>query len=251
MAKAQKKQTAVKITMALTAVLLALTLGLLGYYANEYRRADRTYDRLAGIAFGIENGDGADTGGLPVDHAALSAINPDYVGWLRVGGTRISYPVVKSGRRQYYLRRDFYGERSTAGTVFMDENNSRDFSDTSTFLFGHNMHDGSMFAQLKRFSDADFFNRHKYVRVSVPGRELTYEIFAVYEARERNVPYYIGPLTGEQLAAFKAAIGRLALRSRPVNPAARANILTLSTCATSSGGARIIVHAALISVETA
>lgn len=259
MAKGQTKHTAAKITMALTAVLLVLTLGLLGYYLNEYRRADQTYDRLAGIAFGPDaasGGGGSDAGTVrpgdpPVNHAALSALNPDYVGWLRVGGTRISYPVVKSERDQYYLRRDFYGERSTAGTVFMDSNNSIDFGDTSTFLFGHNMHDGSMFAQLKRFEDADFFRRHKYIRVSVPGRELTYEIFAVYEARERNVPYYIGPLLPEELAAFRAAIDRLALQSRQGSPAAQASILTLSTCSSSAGGARIIVHAALVDMEQA
>jgi len=253
MSKGRSKHTAAKITMALTAVLLALALGLLGYYLNEYRRAEKTYDKLAGIAFGIEGVSGAGAGTVspddpPVDHAALSAINPDYVGWLRVGGTRISYPVVRSDIDQYYLRRDFYGERSTAGTVFMDSRNSRDFGDASTFLYGHNMHDGSMFAQLKRFKDADFFRQNKYIRVSAPGRELTYEIFAVYETRARDVPYYIGTLTAEELTAFRGAIAQRALQSRESSPAAQGSILTLSTCSTSAGGARIIIHAALVGV---
>ena len=38
-----------------------------------------------------------------------------------------------------------------AGTIFIDYENSRDFSDCNTFVYGHNMKNGSMFAQLKKY----------------------------------------------------------------------------------------------------
>ena len=53
--------------------------------------------------------------------------------------------------------------------------NKRDYSDRVTVLYGHNMANGSMFATLHRFYDADFFNQNRYIYVYTPERntELT------------------------------------------------------------------------------
>ena len=50
----------------------------------------------------------------------LLEINPETVGYIRIEGTKIDYPVVKGKDNDYYLDHDFYGEESKSGTIMMD-----------------------------------------------------------------------------------------------------------------------------------
>lgn len=247
------RRTAQKVLMVLTAAALVVSLAWLGYYIKQYRDADKAFDALAQIAFGEDvnardTGDGsAGSGGKgTVNHAALLTLNGDYAAWLRVDGTAISYPVVQSREPEYYLHRDYYGNYSFPGTIFMDTANSKTFSDTNTLLYGHNMRDGSMFAPLKKFLAADFFNTYRYIYVDTPDRTLVYEIFAVYETTASRVPNETGVFTPEQFDEFTGRINSLAAQSTPISLTPRDKILTLSTCGYRVKDARIVVHAKFI-----
>jgi sortase B len=242
------RRNAQKVLMVLTAAALVVSLVLLCYYIKQYRDAGRVYDNLAEIAFDNGNEDKPDAGGKSiVNHAALSTLNGDYVAWLRVDGTPISYPVVQSLEPEYYLRRDYYGNKSVAGTVFMDFNNDKSFSDTNTMIYGHNLRDGSMFAPLKEFLNTDFFNSNRYIYIDTPNRALVYEIFAVYETASSRVPLYTGILEQERFDEFTGRINTLAAQSTGTTLTPQDKILTLSTCGYSIKNARIIVHAKFVS----
>lgn len=247
----KKKHSISESLIIITATSLVLTLTLLGYYWSQYRRADSLYNEIEKIAFNKDvtgtgdNGKGDNQNGL-INHAALTARNGEYIGWLQVDGTDISYPVVQSKEELFYLRRDFDKNHSIAGTVFMDYRNSKDFTDVNTVLYGHNMHDGTMFAPLKKFLKSDFFDRYKRITVSIPGRVLQYEIFAVYKARVSSVPNDPGKLTQQEFDKFMAQISSLALCRRETAVTVQDNILTLATCGDNSGNSRIVIHAKLI-----
>ena len=68
------------------------------------------------------------------------------VGWLRVDGTNIDYPVLQTpGDNEYYLRRGFDRLYSTAGSLFLDERCRLGADPTANWLiYGHNMADGSI-----------------------------------------------------------------------------------------------------------
>ena len=51
-----------------------------------------------------------------------------------------------------YLHRTYEKNYNFAGTIFVDYENKGDFSDCNTIVYGHNMKNGSMFAQLKKFT---------------------------------------------------------------------------------------------------
>lgn len=248
------RRTAQKVLMVITAAALVVSLAWLGYYIKQYRDADKAFDALAQIAFGEDvnardTGDGSAGSGAKstVNYAALLTLNGDYAAWLRVDGTAISYPVVQSREPEYYLHRDYYGNYSFPGTIFMDSVNSKTFSDTNTMLYGHNMRDGSMFAPLKKFLGTDFFNANRYIYIDTPDKMLVYEIFAVYETTASRVPNDTGILTQEQFDAFAGRIASLAAQSIPVSLTPQDKILTLSTCGYHVKDARIVVHAKLIS----
>lgn len=104
-------------------------------------------------------------------------LNKDYAGWLTVYGTNVDYPVVLGETNDTYLRRDFYGEWSIAGTPFFDE--TTDFSkDGNRIIYGHMMKDDTMFGSLDQFKDKDFFVNNGYVRLEDINGIHDYKIFA-------------------------------------------------------------------------
>ena len=53
----------------------------------------------------------------------LYDLNNDFVGWLEIENTNISYPVMQteSNRKDYYLRKNFYKQCSQLGTPYIAE----------------------------------------------------------------------------------------------------------------------------------
>lgn len=94
---------------------------------------------------------------------ALIAENSDCIGWLSIDGTNISYPVMHTpSDPQKYLRRNFYGKYSQSGVPFLDGRCGTDGG--NLIIYGHNMKNGTMFSDLKRYVDRDFLNAHRTVK---------------------------------------------------------------------------------------
>lgn len=113
---------------------------------------------------------------------ALIAENADCIGWLSIDGTNISYPVMHTpSDPQKYLRRNFYGKYSQSGVPFLD--GRCDLQSTNLIIYGHNMKNGTMFSDLKRYVDRDFLNAHRTVKFETTDGVQT---FIVTEALKTN-----------------------------------------------------------------
>lgn len=113
---------------------------------------------------------------------ALIAKNADCIGWLSIDGTNISYPVMHTpSDPQKYLRRNFYGKYSQSGVPFLD--GRCDLQSTNLIIYGHNMKNGTMFSDLKRYVDRDFLNAHRTVKFETTDGVQT---FIVTEALKTN-----------------------------------------------------------------
>jgi len=141
----------------------------------EYHAARLEYAHLrerAGIESVLLTSNGSDSVTEGIDWDALRAINPDIVGWIVVPGTDICYPIVQGTDNAWYLGYTFSEERNASGAIFLDSRNDSRFSDGHSLIYGHNMRDGSMFAQLHGFT-GDRFEIH------TPDEQvLEYEVFA-------------------------------------------------------------------------
>ena len=94
---------------------------------------------------------------------ALIAENADCIGWLSIDGTNISYPVMYTpSEPQKYLRHNFYGKYSQSGVPFLD--GRCNLKSTNLIIYGHNMKNGTMFSDLKRYLDGDFLTAHRTVK---------------------------------------------------------------------------------------
>lgn len=113
---------------------------------------------------------------------ALIAENADCIGWLSIDGTNISYPVMYTpSEPQKYLRRNFYGEYSQSGVPFLD--GRCDLQSSNLIIYGHNMRNGTMFSDLKRYVDRDFLNAHRTIKFETTDGVQT---FIVTEAQKTN-----------------------------------------------------------------
>lgn len=116
-----------------------------------------------------------------VDFDSLRAVNPDIVAWLEIPGTNISYPVVQTEDNETYLNRDFEGNKSVAGAVFLDCDSDGDLMGRHSILYGHHMKNQTMFAQIVKFKEEEFFRENREVILYTPERELHLKtIAAVY-----------------------------------------------------------------------
>ena len=119
---------------------------------------------------------------------ALIAVNGDCIGWLSIDGTSISYPVMYTpSEPQKYLRRSFYGKYSQSGVPFLDGQCSTNGG--NLIIYGHNMKNGTMFSDLKKYLNTDFLNSHRTVRLETADGVF---LFAVTEVRRANTadPWY-------------------------------------------------------------
>ena len=173
-------------------------------------------------------------------YQALYEQNPDMVGWLRIEGTDIDYPVMQTpGDNEYYLRRGFDRLYATAGSLFLDERCRLDDPATANWLiYGHNMADGSMLGELDRYEDPDFYAAHPTFTFDTLTEPGTWQVAAVLrtELGADALPYYTffdadGRADWQQRVD---AMLELALYDTGVLPEYGQQLLTLSTCGTSS-----------------
>ena len=118
----------------------------------------------------------------------LIAANTDCIGWLSIDGTNISYPVMHTpSDPQKYLRQNFYGKYSQSGVPFLDSRCS--MNGGNLIIYGHNMRNGTMFSDLKKYVDRDFLNAHRTVKFETANGVQT---FTVTEVRKTNIadPWY-------------------------------------------------------------
>lgn len=108
----------------------------------------------------------------------LSSINDDYVFWINVEGTNIDYPVVQGKDNDFYLNRGFNKEYLKSGSIFLDyRNNFND--DFNSVIYGHHMRNKTMFGELMKFKEEEFFKNNKEITITSKDGTYDYEIFAV------------------------------------------------------------------------
>lgn len=102
----------------------------------------------------------------PIDFTELKAQNADVQYWIYVDGTNIDYPVMNDGSESY-LHLNFDGEKSSQGSLFVDPSSN----DSLTIIYGHNMRNGSMFHDVDRYNNKDFFESHQSVKLYEEDKE--------------------------------------------------------------------------------
>lgn len=175
--------------------------------------------------------------------------NNDLVGWLSIEGMKIDYPVLQNEDNEYYLHRDFYGNDSKYGCLYV-KNQANVETGTNFIIYGHNMKDGSMFGDLDLYQKESFYKEHPVISFDTLYEERTYDIIAVFRSQVYNMDddvfkYYqfYEADTQEEFNDFYSNIKALSLYDTGVEAAFGDTFLTLSTCAYHVQDGRFVVVA--------
>lgn len=176
----QKKKPNWVFRIAL-AVFLACAVALAAIGVS-YWLGQNKYDKASESALVVNDTKASLLADMAVDWNALRAINPDTIAWIVVPGTEINYPIVRTSNNDVYIKTDFYGETNwfvSYGALFLDEACSADFKDQNSFVYGHNMENGAMFAAIAGFEDDAVFNDHRTVYLLTPKGNMRLTTFAL------------------------------------------------------------------------
>ncbi len=189
---------------------------------------------------------------IPVDFDYLRELNPDIIAWILVDGTDIDYPVLyDSTRERFYLSHNYAGAYTMYGSIFMLSECRRDFANFNSVVYGHNMLDGRMFAQLHRFEKQEFFDEHDSILIYTPDRVLEYRIFAAYMTDKLNQIVNFDDATEETRQAYIDRIFSHEARAifrEGVSVTPDDRIVTLSTCIGNPAN-RYLVQGVLVSEQ--
>ena len=142
-----------------------------------------------------ENEDTEPDGSIPgwaarkIDWEKLRKTNPDIIAWITVPGTKIDYPVLSCKTWNEYLHKDYMGEPSKPGSVFIQPETGKEFNDFHTIIFGHNMRNQSMFGSLHRYEEESFWEKHRKIYVYQPGKAFCWRVFSAYDCKDGSETY--------------------------------------------------------------
>lgn len=223
------------LCLILVIIISGFNIGkaLLGYYKsrNGFREVEKTANVDPNQFTGV------------VDFDSLKAKNPDVVGWIYQKDTNINYPVMRGTSNDTYLHADMNKKYSVSGSIFMDYRNKADFSDFNTIVYGHHMHDGSMFKSLRGYTkEDDYYNKHKTLELITPTGKYHLQVFSSYITSATSDAYrYMFGSSVDKSNFIAAAKQQSKISADNVTVTADDNIVTLSTCAYDYDEARYVV----------
>ena len=261
-----------KKTLRIVLILLFLAIFLFAGWkllqiGSEYRQAEEEYQQMEEFVVLPESVQGAtlgndDTESLSdgvgsntynttddiqwpeVDFEALRKINPDVVGWIYVKGTKINYPIVQGKNNDQYLYRTVNGKRNSAGSIFLDAKAEPDFSDRNSPIYGHNMKNGSMFADVTDYKSQKFYDKHPVALLLTPEGNFVVRLFSAYTTKDTGDAWDM-TFSDEKFEKWLDKRIRSSYIETPVVPGLDDRILTLSTCTYETDDARFVVHGVL------
>lgn len=185
----------------------------------------------------------------------LNEKNNDLVGWIKIDGTNINYPVMQSNLENgnYYLHRNFYKKYSSLGTPFMQSNCNINNS-SNLVIYGHHIKSGLMFADLVKYKNYNFYKKHKYIKFYTLSRdknrtiENTYEIvycFKTIAYSDSGFKYYnyTNFQNEDEHNEFVEKRRTMQFYDTGINTNYTDKFITLSTCEYSQKNGRMVVIA--------
>lgn len=188
---------------------------------------------------------------IPIDFEELWETNPDVYAWIVIPGTDINYPILQHPTDDsYYLNHNIDGSTGRPACIYTESLNNKDFTDNNTVIYGHNMRNGTMFAQLHKFEDKDFFDEHREIIIYLPDKVLHYKIFAVHNYDDRHLLYSFDfsdkAVYKDYLESIFSIDDKNANIDTEMTVTENDKIITLATCVYKQPSLRFHVQAVLV-----
>lgn len=168
----------------------------------------------------------------------LQNIYPDVVGWLTINDTNIDYPFVQGRDNDQYLRSTLDGKYLVSGTVFLDYQAEKDFSNFNSVLYGHLMNNGTMFSDIEKFHSKAYFENHLIGELFLTNQSYKLETLA-YMVVDSSNPIIYNPFISAEV--FLPYVKENAIQYQDMEISETDRFITLSTCNSNSDNDRSIL----------
>lgn len=222
---------------------LVLVVGKIIAIQRDYAVADEEY---SGIQAQLKDAVAQDSPAIAANESLIKLLdsyseqNADFLGIIYIPGTNIIYPVVQGSDNSYYLTHTYNRSYSSSGAIFVDSGADPTFNHPNTIIYGHNMHNGTMFENLNFFADPAFLDQHDEVYLITLSEVRLYHVFSAKYTTFKDPLYQtLFEDEGEVLSYFDRMAPGYGLTAEDT-------IITLSTCTYQYDSEnRIVVQAAL------
>lgn len=192
--------------------------------------------------------------GMLLGYNELYEMNSDVVGWIRMEGTKMDYPVMQTpDSTDFYLYRNFDKENSTQGSIYAREVCDVFEPSDNITIYGHNMANGNMFACLNDYVDKEAWEYNSLIFFDTLYEYHTYKIFAVFKttaALGKGFTYhqFVDAEDEEDFNEFVQTCKDLAFYDTGITPQYGDKMICLSTCEYTDpyGNGRLVVAAVRI-----
>lgn len=254
--KPQRKKSCglLNFLLAMFCTLFVICLFVIGFKLYHAKQEKNLYSSLAQIAGTAQSGSEQTAEAPKISReerfAQLLEQNPYFVGWLSIPDTQVNYPVVYTpDQPEFYLRRNFYGEKAVGGVPFLSAGCTEDGN--STIIHGHNMNNGTMFADILKYKDESFFAEHPTIFYDTLNETGAYDVMAAFyydatfceDPGHFDIYRYVGALNETDFNELLAQTSRLSLYNTDVTAEYGDELLILSTCSYHTENGRFLVMA--------
>lgn len=248
-----KKRTCYVGIWIFTLLLILSVIMIAGHYVSE-KKAEKDFNHLSEIVEEAKETEEIRLGTEDVQsplkrYQELFDMNNDMYGWISIDGTNIEYPVMYApDRKDYYLKRNFEKGYSSYGVPYIAEHCDPRLPSDNLIIYGHHMKNGSMFSDLMKYEDKDFFLTQNTINFDSLTETVVYEIIAVFKTAvydDSGFKYYLftDAETKEEFDTYVAKCKELSLYETGVSAEYGDKLITLSTCEYSRKNGRMVVVA--------
>ncbi|MDY3225607.1 MAG: class B sortase [Candidatus Faecousia sp.] len=262
------KKTLFTVTILLLVVAFGVSAFMVGNYLLEGKRQEdrvnelsqmvseaqsesATRETTAGTTETTAPGETTKAEMLP-GYKELYEQNSDAVGWLKIEGTKINYPVFQTPDNiSYYLYRDSDKKENKHGSIYAWEAADVNKPSDNVTLFGHNMADGSMFAALNNYTSKAAWDKNNLIFFDTLTEYHTYKIFAVFKTSANkgegfSYHQFVDAANAEEFNEFVSTCKKLSFYDTGITPVYGDKLLCLSTCEYTLENGRLVVAAVRI-----
>jgi sortase B len=261
--KKKRKNLIYNILIIFFAVVAVVCAAYIGIYCYSNYKSENRYEDLRQTI--VEDSEALDDSGNPIyvdiddlrlmkKYMNLYNQNNDFIGWLTIPDTNIDYPVMYTpDDEEYYLHRDFDGNYSAAGALFVDGSATPigDNISDNTIIYGHHMKYGSMFHDLLKYEDEEFYQNHKYITFDTIEELGTYEVIGAFRTQiydEDDTEHYhyyefFNAADEEEFDDYIEFVKNNTPYTTDSTAAYGDKLITLSTCAYHTTNGRYVVVA--------
>lgn len=229
----------------LVSVIALIVCGI--YFANRFSQR-KQYNDSKKLSNLVSDSDEIGSDGELQKYKDLSKINKEFVGWLSIENTGVDVPVVQTADNETYLRKDFYGNYSVYGNPFLDyRNNLKNLisgreinlvhADKNTTIYGHNMLDNMVFAELLGYKEPEFYKAHPIIEFSTIYGETKWKIISAFLVNSTadldegyTLEYNFVDCYDNNFSAYLKELEKRTFVKTGVDVNEKDVLLTLSTC---------------------